>query len=128
MLSLEQRQFYEDNGFLVIPRLVSSQFLDACKERFLALCDRRVPWGGITMMRDISLAKNNTVSGECLYNKAQDFVYDEVLFQFCLLPQVRNSFPFPLHFHIFNYKSSKFRFWTMLNALLDPTFALCIPC
>jgi phytanoyl-CoA hydroxylase len=127
MLTLEQRQFYEDNGFLVIPRLVSSQFLDACKERFLALCDRRVPWGGITMMKDISLAKNNTVSGERLYNKAQDFVYDEVLFQFCLLPQVSNCFPFLL-FHIINPTILIFRFWTMLNALLDPIFALCIPC
>jgi phytanoyl-CoA hydroxylase len=127
VLSREQRQFYEDNGFLVIPRLVSSQFLDACKERFLALCDRRVPWGGITMMKDISLAKNNTVSGERLYNKAQDFVYDEVLFQFCLLPQV-STCSFFLHFHVLNYNFSIFRFWTMLSALLDPIFALCIPC
>ena len=101
MLTLEQRQFYEDNGFLVVPRLVSSQFLDACKERFLALCDRRVPWGGITMMKDISLAKSSTVSGERLYNKAQDFVYDEVLFQYCLLPEVRNYFPYFFHFHIY---------------------------
>lgn len=37
------------------------------------------------MMRDISLAKAKqvTVSGERLYNKAQDFVYDDVLFQYC---------------------------------------------
>ena len=39
------------------------------------------------MMKDISLAKTG-VTGERLYNKAQDFVYDEVLFQYCLLPQV----------------------------------------
>lgn len=88
LLSLEQRQFYEDNGFLVVPRLVSSQLLDACKERFLALCDRRLPWNGITMMKDISLAKSSTVTGERLYNKAQDFVYDDVLFQYCLYPPV----------------------------------------
>ena len=87
MLSLEQQQFYEDNGFLVVPRLVDSALLDVFRERFLALCDRRVPWGGITMMKDISLAKTG-VTGERLYNKAQDFVYDEVLFQYCLLPQV----------------------------------------
>lgn len=88
LLSLEQRQFYEDNGFLVVPRLVSSQLLDACKERFLALCDRRLPWNGITMMKDISLAKSSTVTGERLYNKAQDFVYDDVLFQYCLYPPI----------------------------------------
>ena len=87
VLTLEQRQFYEDNGFIVIKKLVEDQLLDACRERFLALCDKRIPWNGITMMRDISLAKTN-VSGERLYNKAQDFVYDEVLFQYCLHPRV----------------------------------------
>ena len=87
MLTLEQRQFYEDNGYIVIPRLVASELLDACKERFLALCDRRVPWNGITMMKDVSLAKTG-VTGERLFNKAQDFVYDDVLFQFCLFPPV----------------------------------------
>lgn len=87
VLTLEQRQFYEDNGFIVIKKLVEDQLLDACRERFLALCDKRIPWNGITMMKDISLSKTN-VSGERLYNKAQDFVYDEVLFQYCLHPRV----------------------------------------
>jgi len=87
MLSLEQRQFYEDNGFLVIPRLVDHNLLDACQERFAALCDRRLPWNGITMMKDISLAKTG-VTGEKLFNKAQDFVYDDVLFQYCQYKQV----------------------------------------
>ena len=90
-MSLEQRQFYEDNGFIVIPRLVDPALLDACRERFLALCDRRAPWNGITMMRDISLAKLG-VTGERLFNKAQDFVYDEVLFQYCLYPPVGNFY------------------------------------
>lgn len=31
MLSLEQRQFYEDNGYLVIKGLMDHQFLDSCK-------------------------------------------------------------------------------------------------
>lgn len=72
---------------MVVPRLVEDTLLDTFKERFLALCDKRVPWGGITMMRDVSLAKTG-VTGERLYNKAQDFVYDDVLFQYCLHPRV----------------------------------------
>lgn len=87
LLTLEQRQFYEENGFIVIRNLVEPALLDACRERFLALCDRRVPWNGITMMRDITLAKTGA-TGERLFNKAQDFVYDEVLFQYCLHPVV----------------------------------------
>lgn len=88
ILTPEQRQFYEDNGFIVIKNLVEHELLDACRERFLALCDKRIPWNGITMMKDVSLAKMANVSGERLYNKAQDFVYDEILFQYCLHPRV----------------------------------------
>lgn len=88
LLSLEQRQFYEENGYIVIPKLVDSNLLDACVERFLALCERRIPWNGITMMRDVAHAKIKGVSGEKLFNKAQDFLYDEVLFQYCLYPEV----------------------------------------
>lgn len=40
------------------------------------------------MMRDVSLAKIPGITGERLYNKAQDFVYDEVLFQYCMYPGV----------------------------------------
>lgn len=87
MLTLEQRQFYEDNGFLVIRHLIEPGLLDLCRERFEALCDKRLPWNGITMMKDVSLAKMG-VTGQRLYNKAQDFVYDDVLFQYCVHPQV----------------------------------------
>ena len=38
-------------------------------------------------MKDISLAKTG-VTGEKLFNKAQDFVYDDVLFQYCQYKQV----------------------------------------
>ena len=44
-LTLRQRQFYEENGFLVIPKLVPEDLLDHCRERFLDLVDGRVPKG-----------------------------------------------------------------------------------
>ena len=34
------------------------------------------------MMKDVSLTKSG-VTGEKLYYKVQDFVYDDVLFQYC---------------------------------------------
>jgi len=46
------------------------------------LCEKKAPWGSLTMMKDVSLAKSG-VTGEKLYYKVQDFVYDDVLFQYC---------------------------------------------
>jgi len=88
LLSLEQRQFYEENGYLVVRKLVDSKLLDACKERFIALCDRQIPWNGMTMMKDVALAKIKDAKGERVFNKVQDFVYDDVLFQYCIYPAV----------------------------------------
>lgn len=88
LLSLEQRQFYEENGYLVVRKLVDSKLLDACKERFIALCDRQIPWNGMTMMKDVALAKIKNAKGERVFNKVQDFVYDDVLFQYCIYPAV----------------------------------------
>ena len=44
-LTLKQREFYEENGFLVIPKLVPEDLLDHCANRFLDLVDGRVPKG-----------------------------------------------------------------------------------
>lgn len=86
-LSTEQRIFYEENGYLLIKKLMDEQFLDNCKQRFLDLCDKKVPWGSLTMMKDVSLVKSG-VTGENLYYKVQDFVYDDVLFQYCQHPDI----------------------------------------
>ena len=57
-LTTRQRQFYEENGFVVIPKLVPEDLLDHCRERFLDIVDGKVAKGGITMMRDVSLKVN----------------------------------------------------------------------
>jgi phytanoyl-CoA hydroxylase len=51
------------------------------------LCDKKVPWGSLTMMKDVSLMKKGAV-GENLFYKVQDFVYDDVLFEYCRHPTV----------------------------------------
>ena len=42
ILTADQRQFYEDNGFLVIRRLVSQDKLDTFYERFKQVCKKEV--------------------------------------------------------------------------------------
>lgn len=44
-LSQKQREFYDANGFIVIPKLVSEELLDQCRDRFLDLINGRVEKG-----------------------------------------------------------------------------------
>ena len=42
-----QRDFYETNGFLVVPGLVEPDLLDACEQRFLDIINGRIEKGSI---------------------------------------------------------------------------------
>ena len=94
------------------------------RERFLALCDKRVPWNNIVMMRDITLAKLPGITGERLYNKAQDFVYDEILFQYCMHPGVI----YHQHYQNMNLTKFYFRSWITLNVSPVRIFVPCTRC
>jgi len=78
-LSKKQRDFYEENGFLVIPNLVPSDLIDECKQRFLDIVDSKVDNGSIIKMKDLSLKDRKGLPNERIYNKIQDFVWDEIL-------------------------------------------------
>lgn len=78
-LTEDQRDCYEENGFVLFRDLVDHGILDNCKQRFLDICDGKVEKGQMTVMKDISL-KHKNVKGEYLINKIQDFAYDDVLF------------------------------------------------
>ena len=41
-LTLEQRQFYEDNGYLVIKRFLKDEDIKAWTDRFLDYCDKKI--------------------------------------------------------------------------------------
>ncbi|XP_058800341.1 phytanoyl-CoA dioxygenase, peroxisomal-like [Phymastichus coffea] len=69
-LTLGQRQFYELNGFLVIPRIVSLDILDKCSKRFDDYASGKVDKGYTTVMRDIVDRKS--------VNKIQDILHDDV--------------------------------------------------
>ncbi len=55
------------------------------------ICEGRKDPGRILMMKDITLLKTG-VTGERLYNKIQDFMWDELLFQYISLPEARLAY------------------------------------
>eukprot|EP01027_Heterolobosea_sp_BB2_P010329 GEZU01015167.1.p1 GENE.GEZU01015167.1~~GEZU01015167.1.p1 ORF type:complete len:218 (+),score=24.99 GEZU01015167.1:80-733(+) len=89
VLSKDQQQFYEDNGFLVIKNLVPKEDLDKYRERFIQIANGERPKASPTMtiMRDIAIAKRKE-KGERFITKLQDWQDDEVLFDYCNHPKI----------------------------------------
>ena len=88
MLNNSQREFYEKNGFIVIPNLVPHELIDDCKQRFLDIVDGVVDAGAILKMKDLSLKDKKGLPNERVFNKIQDFVWDDVLSKYVCLPEV----------------------------------------
>jgi len=82
-----QREFFEENGYIVFPNLVPHENLDIYAQRFRDLCDGKVGKGQMSLVKDLSLAKAGA-TGEHLYNKVQDFMWDDTLFGYCTLSQI----------------------------------------
>ena len=57
------------------------------RQRFNDICVGKVEVPGITKMKDVS-SQNKPLS-ERVLNKIQDFQFDDVLFKYCAMPQVR---------------------------------------
>lgn len=71
-LSREQRDFYEENGYLVIPGLVRPELLEVYGTRFQQICSgeaKRAP--GMQVMRDVSHVKEGGSESEMTVNKIQ---------------------------------------------------------
>jgi phytanoyl-CoA hydroxylase len=88
VLTKEQRDFYEANGFLVIKNNVRKEKIARYRERFADICSGKVKVPGLTIMRDVAIAKSEFVPGEKAVTKIQDFQFDDVLFEYCCLPEV----------------------------------------
>ncbi|XP_025416065.1 phytanoyl-CoA dioxygenase, peroxisomal-like [Sipha flava] len=88
LLSSEQRDSFEINGYIVIKHLINETLLDRFKQRFSDICEDKINRGGITVMKDVSLAKRNqeTISKEFSINKIQDILWDDVFEQYFLHP------------------------------------------
>lgn len=88
VLSQEQVDFYNTNGYLVIRNLVPQELLNNYCERFNQICVGKVRVPGMTVMKDVTHAKSNRLSDDRTVNKLQNFENDEVLFSYCELPQI----------------------------------------
>ncbi|XP_057587608.1 phytanoyl-CoA dioxygenase, peroxisomal [Hippopotamus amphibius kiboko] len=88
VLSLEQRKFYEENGFLVIKNVVSDADIQRFRDEFERICRNEVKPLGLMLMRDVSIAKSERVPSEKMITKVQDFQEDGELFRYCTLPEV----------------------------------------
>ena len=73
VLSAERRDFYEKNGYVVIPGLVPQEKLDRYRERFRQICSREVNVPGLAIMRDVAIAKSEFRADERAVTKIQDF-------------------------------------------------------
>ncbi|CAB3226236.1 unnamed protein product [Arctia plantaginis] len=76
-LSSEQIQFYEENGYLVIKKLIDLPALESYRQRFRDVCDGKVSRNLLTVVKDLSLFDKNS-KPETYINKIQDILYDEV--------------------------------------------------
>lgn len=93
VLTLQQREFYEENGYLLIPGLIKQPELEVYRDRFIKLCNKEVEDASpfMTYMRDLSIAKKlskHEAKGEALIAKLQDFEEDPVLFNYCKSPEI----------------------------------------
>ena len=82
-LDAEQRRFYDENGYLVIRSFFERKDLEPWTERFIAICDGRVPAAeDMLVMRDVMVAKGvvTPTSKLAAIAKIQDFHNDPVLF------------------------------------------------
>ncbi|KAJ8964872.1 hypothetical protein NQ314_004554 [Rhamnusium bicolor] len=80
-LSEEQKQFYEKNGYLLVKNNVSEELINKVCQRFVDFCNKKVEVNVITVMKDPSL-KTKGVQGELLINKIQDFLFDDVFWEY----------------------------------------------
>ena len=76
-LTREQRRLYEENGYVVVPRLVRPELLDAFARRFRQICSGEVERPtGLMMMRDVGYVKkagSDAHASETTVNKIQDW-------------------------------------------------------
>lgn len=80
-LSEEQREFYEENGYIVIKNLVNEEEIFELEDHFRKICNGEIqPYIGMSIMRDISI--NQSKSSRTI-TKIQDWQDDEILFKYC---------------------------------------------
>ena len=80
--------FYKKNGFVVVKDLLLRSKVQTLIDRFVDIAEGNVQGNVMTVMKDIALLKAGKKGQEVVY-KLQDWVYDDVLFEYCCLPEVK---------------------------------------
>lgn len=81
-----QRKFYEDNGFLVIRKLVTNERLRAYESRFKEIANEKVKVPGMLVQKDVSF--KDLPRNENTVYKLQELFLDEQLFDYCRTPAI----------------------------------------
>lgn len=88
-LTYEQRKFYEEYGYIVVPGLYSQEDMKSWTDRFLEYCDGKQRPMGMQLVRDISMVKaKKNIKGQAGVTKIQDWQEDDVLFTFCTKKEI----------------------------------------
>merc|ERR1712131_297236 len=90
LLTRSQREFYEKNGFLVVPNLIPHELIDECRQRFLDIVNGVVDAGQILKMKDLSLKDKTGLPNERIYNKIQDYCWDPILSKYIQIQAQRH--------------------------------------
>lgn len=85
-LTLEQRQFYEENGFIVIRNLYPKSQMEGFVQRFRDIANQKVKVPGLVVQKDISF-KDMPRNEDTVY-KLQDLYLDPDLFDYCKAPKI----------------------------------------
>lgn len=88
LLTKQQRDFYEENGYILIKNLIPANELEIYRQRFIDIADGKVARAPtMTAMKDIALADKRQM-GEQNFTKLQDWQDDPVLFSYCKHPLI----------------------------------------
>jgi phytanoyl-CoA hydroxylase len=66
---------------------LQKKYFCSSSQRFVDICEGRVPKGQMTLMKDIALQKTNA-AGQYVYYKVQDIAWDDVFSKYILHPKV----------------------------------------
>ncbi|KAF5293623.1 hypothetical protein FQA39_LY03108 [Lamprigera yunnana] len=80
-LTEEQRKFYEENGYLIVRKLMDPKILDACRERFLDFCNNEKSDVKVKQYMIDTYMKRQNAQGENLIHAVLDLLSDEIFFQ-----------------------------------------------
>lgn len=89
-LSDAQRDFYEENGYIIFKNLVNHDLLDKCQQKFLDICEKKTQHNAMLVMKDQSLKHDKNINGEYLINKIQDWLNDDLLYEYACDKSVVN--------------------------------------